>query len=270
MDVQEIVLRLHSAWQGYGCVLVPPRALVAVGPATIGPGLFFSALGPVPCRIACLETILAPGETAHRYRVLLKPAPPDGLERFLAMLRTAGIELDRHDVRLLPEDWTSRVLDTRGAGWRVDVDASTVGRFTYLQEVGGVATEPASALLDFDLEGIALAVQEGESIDALTWGGGVTYGNLFASAGAEEARYAHVVADVARLARLLGLVEEEARAALAAGLSAPAYAGALSCAHLATLFRTRALVREEDRSVACGRDLARACARAYLAREKNG
>lgn len=267
MDVQEIVLRLHSAWQGYGCVLLSPRAQAPVGPATIDPCLFFSALGPVPCRVACLETVLAPGEIAHRYRVLLKPAPPDGLERFLAMLRTAGIDLDGHDVRLLPEDWTSRVLDTRGAGWRVDVDASTVGRFTYLQEVGGVATEPPSALLDFDLGGIALAAQGGESIDALTWGGGVAHGDLFASASAEEARYAHDVADVARLARLLGLVEEEARAALAAGLSLPAYAGALSCAHLATVFRTRALVREEERAVACGRDLARACARAYLARE---
>ncbi len=74
------------------------------------------------------------------------------------------------------------------------------------------------------------------------------------------------VADVERLARLLGLVEEEARAALAAGLSAPAYAAALSCAHVAAVFRARALVREEERSVACGRDLSRACARAHLAR----
>ncbi len=263
MDVQEIVLRLHALWQREGCLVLSSRARTTIGDATIGPTLFFSALGPSPRRVACVEA-------AYRYRVLLKPAPADGLECFLAGLAAAGIDTRAHDVRFLPEDWVSPALDLRGAGWRVDVDTSPVGRFTYLQEVGGVPTDPVSALLEIDLEGLGLLVQGRDSVDALSWGGGMTHRDLLALETIEFLRYAHEVADAARLTRLLDLVEEESRAALAAGLSAPAYVGVLSCAHLADLLQTRAPAGEEGRSVAQARDLARACARTYLARGMSG
>ena len=280
MTFQEIIIALERYWDAYGCVIAQPYD-IEVGAGTMHPATFLRALGPEPWKVAYTQPSRRPadgryGENPNRlyqhlqYQVMLKPAPGDVQDLYLASLRALGIELRDHDPRFLEDDWEAPTLGASGLGWQVFLDGLEISQFTYFQQVGGMEVAAVSAELTYGLERIAQFIQRKDSVFDLIWADGVTYGEIRRQEEVEHSTYAFETADVALLRHLFGAYEREAQRCADARLAFPAYEFVLKCSHLFNLLDARGAVGVAERASLMGRcrALARRCAELYLARRE--
>ncbi len=129
LNYQQMIAALESYWADRGCVLMQPYH-TELGAGTMNPATFLRCLGPKPWRTAYVEPSIRPGDGRYgehpfrfqhfyQYQVVLKPAPPDVLDVYFESLGALGIELARHDVRLVEDDWEQPTLGAWGLGWEV-------------------------------------------------------------------------------------------------------------------------------------------------------
>ena len=109
--------------------------------------------------------------TIYQFQVILKPAPADSQELYLASLAAIGIDAGLHDIRFVEDDWESPTLGAWGLGWEVWLDGMEVSQFTYFQQVGGIECDPVSTELTYGLERLAMYVQGVESVFDLDYNG---------------------------------------------------------------------------------------------------
>jgi glycyl-tRNA synthetase alpha chain len=150
--LQDLILRLHDFWIKQGCVIHQPYD-IEVGAGTFNPATFFRVLGPEPWKTAYVEPSRRPtdgryGENPNRlqhyyqYQVILKPSPPNTQELYLQSLSAINVDLLKHDIRFVEDDWESPTLGAWGLGWEVWLDGMEVTQFTYFQQVGGIELKP--------------------------------------------------------------------------------------------------------------------------------
>ena len=155
---------------------------VEVGAGTFHPATALRALGPEPWRAAYVQPSRRPtdgryGENPNRlqhyyqFQVILKPAPADSQDLYLASLAALGIDAGLHDIRFVEDDWESPTLGAWGLGWEVWLDGMEVSQFTYFQQVGGIECDPVSTELTYGLERLAMYVQGVESVFDLDYNG---------------------------------------------------------------------------------------------------
>lgn len=280
LDFQDIILALQSYWGDYGCLLLQPYD-VEEGAGTFHPATFLRCLGPEPWNVAYVQPSRRPtdgryGENPNRlqhyyqYQVILKPSPDDVQQVYLDSLRALGIEIDKHDVRFVEDDWESPTLGAWGLGWEVWLDGMEITQFTYFQQVGSIDCRPVSAEITYGLERIAMYIQEKESVFDLDWVGGLTYGDVHHQTEVEGSKYNFEVADVTMLNSLFEQFEQECHRALDAGLVFPAYDYVLKCSHVFNLLDARGAISVTERTgfIARVRDIARKCAAAYVAQRE--
>jgi glycyl-tRNA synthetase alpha chain len=279
---QSLILALQRYWADRGCVILQPYD-VEIGAGTFHPATALRALGPQPWRAAYVQPSRRPtdgryGENPNRLQhyyqlqVILKPAPPDSQELYLASLRQIGIDARRHDIRFVEDDWESPTLGASGLGWEVWLDGMEVSQFTYFQQVGGIECDPVSTELTYGLERLAMYVQGVENVFDLDFNGiegpgRITYGDVFQRAEREFSAYNFEYADTATLARHFEDAERECGALVARGLALPAYDQCLKSSHLFNLLDARGVISVTERAayIARVRALARACCEAWLA-----
>jgi glycyl-tRNA synthetase alpha chain len=147
------------------------------------------------------------------------------------------------------------------------MDGMEITQFTYFQQAGGIDLAPVSAEITYGLERIAMFVAKVDSIYDIGWNDALTYGAVRRRDEVELSKYAFQVADVELAAWMLDRHEAEARRCLDAGLVLPAYEATLVCSHQFNLLDARGAVSATDRVglIRRIRDLACACARAYVA-----
>ncbi len=276
LDFQQIILTLQSFWAERGCLLVQPYD-VEEGAGTFHPATFLRSLGPEPWRAAYVQPSRRPtdgryGENPNRlqhyyqYQVILKPSPDDVQDIYLDSLRALGIEIEKHDVRFVEDDWESPTLGAWGLGWEVWLDGMEITQFTYFQQVGGIDCRPVGAELTYGLERIAMYIQEKESVYDLTWTKGVSYGDVHHVTEVEGSKYNFEVASVPMLYSLFDSFEAECNRAIEAGLVFPAYDYVLKCSHVFNLLDARGAISVTERTGFIGRvrEIARKCATAYV------
>ncbi|HGY08682.1 MAG TPA: glycine--tRNA ligase subunit alpha, partial [Oceanithermus profundus] len=184
MLFQDLILKLHDYWGGYGCVITEPYD-TEVGAGTFYPTTFLKALGPEPWKTAYVAPSRRPqdgryGENPYRfqyyfqYQVILKPSPADVQDLYLDSLRAIGIRVEDHDVRFVEDNWESPTLGAWGLGWEVWLDGMEITQFTYFQQVGGVDVNPVSVELTYGLERIALYLQNKKHTYDVEYAPGVT------------------------------------------------------------------------------------------------
>jgi len=265
-----------------GCVILQPYD-VEVGAGTFHPATALRALGPEPWRAAYVQPSRRPtdgryGENPNRVQqhyqlqVILKPAPVDSQDLYLASLASIGIDARLHDIRFVEDDWESPTLGAWGLGWEVWLDGMEVSQFTYFQQVGGIACDPVSTELTYGLERLAMYVQGVESMFDLDYNGAsgprrVTYGQVFRRAEQEFSAYNFEFADTARLVVHFADAETECRALVDRGLALPAYDQCLKASHLFNLLDARGAISVTERTayILRVRALANACCEAWLA-----
>jgi glycyl-tRNA synthetase alpha chain len=275
-NYQELIARLQGYWADYGCVIVQPyHTEVAAG--TMNPATFLRCLGPKPWRTAYVEPSIRPldgryGENPYRfqhyfqYQVVLKPAPPDVLDVYFSSLAAIGIDLERHDVRLVEDDWEQPTLGAWGLGWEVWCDGMEVTQWTYFQQLGGFELDLIPAEITYGLERLAMFIQGKRNAFELEWAPGVTFGDVYRENERQWSIYNFEEAPVDVLARRFGEYEHEAQQLLGRRLALPAYDQVLKANHAFNLLDARGALSVTERAAYIGRvrTLARRVAELYL------
>ena len=276
VNYQEMIIALERYWADYGCVLMQPyHTELAAG--TMNPNTFLRCLGPKPWNVAYVEPVIRPldgryGENPFRfqhyfqYQVVLKPAPENVLDLYWASLEVLGIDLRRHDMRLVEDDWEQPTLGAWGLGWEVWLNGMEITQFTYFQQVGGLDCNPITGEITYGLERMSMYLQDVESVFDLRFTEGISYRDVYFQNEVEQSRYALDESDVTKLFEQFALFESEARRLLDAKLPLPGYEMILKAAHTFNLLDARGAISVTERAayIARIRNLSRQVAQAYV------
>ena len=273
---QDTIRALEGYWADYGCVLMQPyHTELAAG--TMNPATFLRSLGPKPWKTGYVEPVIRPldgryGENPYRfqhyfqYQVVIKPAPEDVLDLYFGSLEAIGIDLRRHDVRLVEDDWEQPTLGAWGLGWEVWCDGMEVTQWTYFQQLGGIDVELVPAEITYGLERLAMFLQGKRSAFELEWAPGITWGDVYRESERQWSVYNFELAPVDVLTRRFGEHEDECRLLLERRLPLPAYDLVLKASHTFNLLDARGAISATERAAYIGRvrNLAREVAQVYL------
>ncbi len=276
---QDMLAGLETFWGDYGCVRLQPYH-TEVGAGTMNPATFLRCLGPTPWKAAYVEPSMRPsdgryGENPFRfqhfyqYQVVLKPSPSDVLDVYFASLERIGIDLRKHDLRLVEDDWEAPTLGAWGLGWEIWIDGMEITQFTYFQQLGGFDVELVPAEITYGLDRLGMVLQNKRTVFELDWATGVTWEELFRENEREFSVYNFEAASTEILARHFEDYESEARALLERDLPLPAYDQVLKASHAFNLLDARGALSVTERAAHIGRvrNLARTVARMWLERQ---
>lgn len=281
LSFQEIILRLQQYWADQGCVVLQPYDN-EVGAGTFHTATTLRSLGPGTWRAAYVQPCRRPtdgryGENPNRmqhyyqFQVLLKPSPDNVQDLYLNSLRTIGIEVEKHDIRFVEDDWESPTLGAWGLGWEVWLNGMEVTQFTYFQQVGGFECSPVPAEIAYGLERLTMFVQGVDSVYDIVWSRGAdgvvfTYGDVYLENEREFSKYNFEVADTDLLFKEFADREQECMRTLEAGLPLPAYDSVLKCCHTFNLLDARGVISATERMayILRVRTLAKACCEKYM------
>src|SRR5947208_4222591 len=138
--LQELIFALQHYWSKQGCVILQPYDM-EVGAGTFHTATFLRAVGPEPWRAAYVQPSRRPtdgryGENPFRlqhyyqYQVIVKPSPDDAQELYQGSLEALGVDLRKHDLRYVEDDWEQATFGCAGLGWEVWLDGMEVSQFT--------------------------------------------------------------------------------------------------------------------------------------------
>ena len=280
MNFQDVILSLQKFWTDRGCLLVQPYD-IEVGAGTFHPATLLKAIGPEPWSVAYVQPSRRPtdgryGENPNRlqhyyqFQVVLKPSPMDVQKTYLQSLKALGINSLEHDIRFVEDDWESPTLGASGLGWEVWLDGMEITQFTYFQHAGSIELHPVSVEITYGLERIAMYLQGVDNVFELGWNEKIKYKDVHHQQEVEQSTYNFEIADVDMLLDLFNKYEAEAKRIIDNGLVLPAYEYCLKCSHVFNLLDARGAVSVTERTgyIARIRQIARACAKAYLEQRK--
>jgi len=276
MNFQDLILALQRYWGERGCVVLQPLDL-EVGAGTFHPATFLRCLGPEDWRCVYVQPCRRPSDArygenpnrlGHYYQlqVIIKPSPLDIQELYLGSLEAIGLDLSKHDVRFVEDDWESPTLGAWGIGWECWMDGMEVTQFTYFQQCAGYELEPITVELTYGLERLAMYIQGVDNVYDLEWVEGVSYGDVFHRNEVEQSAYNFEQSDADALFAQFGQHQEECKKLCEAGLALPAYDHCMRCSHLFNLLDARGAISVAERARYIGRirDLACLCAKTWL------
>jgi glycyl-tRNA synthetase alpha chain len=279
---QGMISALQAYWEEQGCTIMQPYH-TEVGAGTSNPATFLRVLGPRPWRTGYVEPSIRPddgryGENPFRfqqfyqYQVILKPAPADVQDLYLNSLQAIGIDVPRHDVRFVEDNWENPSLGASGLGWEVWMDGMEITQFTYFQQAGGFELDPISVELAYGLERLGMYLQGVRRAHDMRWSADVRWGDVYFQNERQMSTYNYELADVEVHARHFDDFEAEARRCIEARLPLPAYDHVLKCSHAFNLLDARRAVAVTDRAgyILRMRRLSQAVAGLYLEVEEAG
>jgi glycyl-tRNA synthetase alpha chain len=274
---QNLILKLQSFWASNGCALLQPFDM-EMGAGTFHPATFLRAIGPEPWKAAYVQSSRRPtdgryGENPNRlqhyyqFQVILKPSPKNIQDLYLESLAEIGIDLTKHDVRFVEDNWESPTLGAWGLGWEVWLNGMEVSQFTYFQQVGGLPCKPVSGELSYGLERLAMYLQGVDSVYNLVWVDGVNYGDVFYQNELEQSKYNFEIADTEILFRQFDEAEAMNEKLIEASLPYPAYEQVIKASHLFNLLDARHAISATDRArfIRHLRSMSQKVAQAYYA-----
>ena len=271
MYFQDVIARLNQFWSDYGCLIVQGTD-TEVGAGTFNHHTFLRVLGEEPYYCAYVEPSRRPtdgryGENPNRlqhyyqYQVLLKPSPPCSQDIYLQSLENLGLDLKKHDVRFVKDDWESPTLGANGLGWEVWLNGMEVTQFTYFQNCGSIPLNPVSVELTYGLERLTMYLQNIDDVYDVQWNERITYRDIHKRTEFEYSTYNFELADVTLLTKWFDEYEAECRRILdyeKANLVYPAYNYMLKCSHAFNLLDARGSLfyfrtpRDDSQSKALG------------------
>ena len=279
----DLLLKLQTYWAQQGCNIVQPYDIPA-GAGTFHPATLLRSLDSKPWAAAYVAPSRRPtdgryGENPNRlgayyqFQVLIKPSPDDIQDLYLKSLEYLGLDLSRHDIRFVEDNWESPTLGAWGLGWEVWLDGMEVTQFTYFQQVGGLPCDPVAAEITYGTERLAMYLQGVESVFDIVWnekdGQVTTYADVYKESEYEFSKYHFEVADVPMLFCHFDDAAAECRRCLDAGLPLPAYDQCMMASHLFNVLDARKAISVTERAnyILKIRELAKGCAELYKEQE---
>ncbi len=256
---QEIVMSLQKFWGKYGCVLLQPYDL-EVGAGTFHPATTLRSLGPNPWKAAYVQPSRRPtdgryGENPNRlqhyyqFQVVIKPSPKNIKNIYLKSLAVIGIDVKKHDIRFVEDDWESPTLGAAGLGWEVWCDGMEITQFTYFQQMTGIDCKPVPVELTYGLERICMFVQGKKNVFDIEWNSeGVKYKDIYHQSEKEFSAYNFEYADTKILLSNFEHAENECKSLLNKKLALPAYDQCLKASHIFNLLDARGVIGVAERA----------------------
>ena len=281
---QGLVLALQHYWAKQGCVILQPYDM-EVGAGTFHWATTLRSLGSKSWNAAYVQPSRRPtdgryGENPNRlqhyyqFQVIMKPSPPDFQDLYLGSLAAIGLDASNHDIRFVEDDWESPTLGAWGLGWEVWCDGMEVSQFTYFQQVCGYDCYPVSGELTYGLERLAMYIQGVDHFQKLAWNESgnkrsKSYADVYLAAEQQFSAYNFEHANTDMLFRHFADAEAECASLVTAKLPLPAYDQCVKASHLFNLLDARGVISVTERAAYIGRvrEMAKACATAYLAAE---
>ena len=158
-----------------------------------------------------------------------------------------GIDLSKHDVRFVEDNWESPTLGAAGVGWEVWLDGMEITQFTYFQQVGGLEVKPVALEITYGLERIAMYIQNKESVFDIMWNNTLKYGEIYLQNEIEQSKYNFEYSDADRLFSLFDAYQKEVDNCVNAELVLPAYDYVLKCSHTFNLLDARGVISKDER-----------------------
>jgi glycyl-tRNA synthetase alpha chain len=281
MTFQDLLFSLERFWAEQGCAVIQPYD-VEVGAGTMHPATALRSLGPEPWNVAYVQPSRRPADGRfgrnpirvqryNQYQVLMKPSPDDIVDIYMDSLRAIGIEMERHDVRLVEDDWESAAMGASGVGWEVWLDGTEITQFTYFQQMGGIECRPVAAEITYGTERLAMLLQGADSIWDIVWtrtpeGRLLTYGEMERDGEVQNCHFNFEAADTDYLFQLFDMHEKEAHRIADADYCYPAFDLMCKCSHTFNLLDARGVISVTERAAYINRcrTLARKCCLAFL------
>ncbi|MFV0480882.1 MAG: glycine--tRNA ligase subunit alpha [Campylobacteraceae bacterium] len=275
----EMLLTLQEFWQKQGCNIIQPYDIPA-GAGTFHSATFLRSLGKKPWSTAYVAPSRRPtdgryGENPNRlgsyyqFQVLIKPSP-DGIQTlYLKSLEALGLDIKKHDIRFVEDNWESPTLGAWGLGWEVWLDGMEVTQFTYFQQVGGIPCDPIPVEITYGVERLAMYLQEVDSVFDIVWNsnshGTTTYRDVHHESEYEFSKYNFEVADVEMLFNQFEAAQVECKRCLMENLPLPAYDYCLVASHTFNVLDARKAISVTERQnyLLKVRELAKGCALKY-------
>ena len=256
---QDIIINLQKFWIKYGCVLLQPYDL-EVGAGTFHPATTLRSLGPNPWKAAYVQPSRRPtdgryGENPNRlqhyyqFQVIIKPSPKNIKNIYLKSLSAIGIDVKKHDIRFVEDDWESPTLGAAGLGWEVWCDGMEITQFTYFQQMTGIDCKPVPVEITYGLERMCMFVQGQKNVFEILWNKeGVKYKDIFHQSEKEFSAYNFEQADTKILLSNFESAEKECKSLLNKKLALPAYDQCLKASHIFNLLDARGVIGVAERA----------------------
>src|SRR5574344_610932 len=218
LTFSQMLLKLQEFWAKEGCNIVQPYDITA-GEGTFHPATLLRSLDSTPWSVAYVAPSRRPtdgryGENPNRlgayyqFQVLIKPSLENIQDLYLKSLEYLGLDLSRHDIRFVEDNWESPTLGAWGLGWEVWLDGMEVTQFTYFQQVGSQDIQPVASEITYGLERLAMYIQGVENVYDIQWTEDYTYGDVFHQNEYEQSVYACDLSDEKLLFELFDKYED--------------------------------------------------------------
>jgi glycyl-tRNA synthetase alpha chain len=179
LTFSQMLLKLQEFWAKQGCNIVQPYDIPA-GAGTFHPATLLRSLDSTPWSVAYVAPSRRPtdgryGENPNRlgayyqFQVLIKPSPDNIQDLYLQSLEYLGLDISKHDIRFVEDNWESPTLGAWGLGWEVWLDGMEVTQFTYFQQVGGLPCDPVAVEITYGTERLAMYLQGVDSVFDIVW-----------------------------------------------------------------------------------------------------
>jgi len=280
MNFQNIILELSKYWSDKGCVLLQPYNS-EVGAGTFNPATFLKVLDNRIWNAAYLEVSKRPrdgryGENPNRfqqfyqYQVIMQPAPQNIQDLYVESLKHLGIDIIKHDIRFVEDDWESPTLGAKGLGWEVWLDGMEITQFTYFQTVGSLPIKVIPAEITYGLERIAMFIQKKDSVLDIMWNDTAKWSDIMLAQEKEFCTFNFMQSNVEFITDQFQKSEQEVKRLLDLDLVYPAYDYVIKSSNFFNLLDARGAISAKERTnyIFRIRNLAKMVAKKYT--EKYG
>ena len=279
----QLLLKLQQFWADQGCNVLQPYDIPS-GAGTFHPATLLRSLDSKPWSVAYVAPSRRPtdgryGENPNRlgsyyqFQALIKPSPDNIQDLYLKSLEYLGLDLSKHDIRFVEDNWESPTLGAWGLGWEVWLDGMEVTQFTYFQQVGGIACDPVAVEITYGTERLAMYLQGVDNIFDIIWNenehGVTTYKDIHFESEVEFSKYNFELANTDMLFKHFDDAFDECKKCLEAGLPLPAYDQCMMASHaFNTLDARKAIsVTQRQNYILRVRELSIGCAALYKTQE---
>ena len=279
----QLLLKLQQFWAEQGCNVLQPYDIPS-GAGTFHPATLLRSLDSKPWSTAYVAPSRRPtdgryGENPNRlgsyyqFQALIKPSPENIQDLYLKSLEYLGLDLSKHDIRFVEDNWESPTLGAWGLGWEVWLDGMEVTQFTYFQQVGGIACDPVAVEITYGTERLAMYLQGVDNIFDIVWNeneyGITTYKDIHMESEIQFSKYNFEIANTDMLFKHFDDAYTECQKCLEAQLPLPAYDQCMIASHAFNTLDARKAISVTSRQnyILKVRELSLGCAAMYKEQE---
>jgi len=254
---QDIVSALNNFWRKQGCSLLFPHG-IEVGAGTSNPHTTIRTLINDNWNVAYVEPSRRPTDGRYgknpfrlqhyfQFQVIRKPVEDNNIEVYLKSLQTVGLDIEKHDIRFVEDNWENPSLGASGVGWEVWYDGMEITQYTYFQQIGGRKVDVPFLEISYGLERIAMAVQDVNDYRNILYSKRLTYGKMYEEFEKQHSIYNFEKSNIKSLKELFEIYYQEAKRTQKDGLNLVAYDFILKMSHVFNLLDARGVIGPSER-----------------------